>query len=58
MLIGLYDLQGRQLSDVRRQESPAGRYTETLSLVDFPDGEYLLRLVVGGKTYGEKVLKR
>ena len=58
VLIGLYDLQGRQLSDVRRQESPAGRYTETLSLVDFPDGEYLLRLVVGGKTYGEKVLKR
>jgi len=58
VLIGLYDLQGRQLSDVRKQESPVGRYTETFSLADFPDGEYLLRLVVGGKTYGEKVLKR
>ena len=58
VLIGLYDLQGRQLSDVRRQEKTVGRYTETLSLADFPDGEYLLRLVVGGKTYGEKVLKR
>ena len=58
VLIGLYDLQGRQLSDVRRQEKPVGRYTETLSLAGFPDGEYLLRLVVGGKTYGEKVLKR
>ena len=58
VLIGLYDLQGRQLSDVRRQEKTVGRYTETLSLAGFPDGEYLLRLVVGGKTYGEKVLKR
>ena len=58
VLVGLYDLQGRQLCPVRQQQSPVGNYTETFSLSDFPDGEYLLRLVVGGKTYGEKVLKR
>lgn len=56
--IGLYDLQGRQLSNLQRLQCAEGSYTETLSLSDFPDGEYLLRLTINGKAYGEKVLKR
>lgn len=56
--IGLFDLQGRQLSHIQRLQSPEGSYTEAISLNDLTAGEYLFRLTVGGKTFGEKVVKR
>lgn len=55
--VGLYDLQGRQLSATEKTFQNEGSYQKQLILKDFSIGEYLLRISVGDKVYGEKILK-
>lgn len=55
--IALYDLQGRQLSDIRKTAQIEGRYKEILSLSHLPKGEYLLRIAINNDVYGEKIIK-
>lgn len=54
----LYDLQGRQYSAIKRQVTRGQDYQECIPLQDYPEGEYLLRIVCGNKAYGEKILKQ
>lgn len=54
----LYDIQGRRYTAVQKACQSAGSYREQLPLGGLPAGEYLLRIAVGDKTYGEKILKR
>lgn len=54
----LYDIQGRRHSAVQKACQRAGSYREQLPLGKLPAGEYLLRIAVGDKIYGEKILKR
>ena len=54
----LYDIQGRRHSAVQKACQGAGSYREQLPLGELTAGEYLLRIAVGDKTYGEKILKR
>lgn len=56
--VSVFDLQGRQLSGVRRICQDAGNYQETLLLDKYPSGEYLLRIAVGDEVYGEKFFNR
>ncbi|WP_221659689.1 T9SS type A sorting domain-containing protein [Bacteroides salyersiae] len=56
--IELYDIQGRRYTAVQKTCQSAGSYREQLPLGGLPAGEYLLRIAVGDKTYGEKILKR
>lgn len=56
--IELYDIQGRRYSAVQKACQSAGSYREQLPLGELPAGEYLLRIAVGDKIYGEKILKR
>lgn len=56
--VGLYDIQGRQQSAMQKAFQSEGSYQKQFSLDGLPDGEYLLRIVVGDKIYGEKILKR
>lgn len=56
--IQLFDMQGRRLSGVHKSKQQRGIYTETISLEKFPAGEYMLRIVANGKTFGEKIVKR
>lgn len=55
--ISLFDLQGRQLANPRTKTCPAGEFNEILPLNQLPSGEYLLRLTVGEKVYGEIFMK-
>ncbi|MDR0989535.1 MAG: T9SS type A sorting domain-containing protein [Prevotellaceae bacterium] len=55
--ITLYDLQGRQWSAVARGNQGVGSYSETISLTEYPRGEYLLRIEAGKEVFGEKILK-
>lgn len=54
--VSLYDFQGRQLTVVEKVSHNAGTYQERLALDGLPEGEYLLRISVGDKVYGEKIL--
>lgn len=54
--VSLYDIQGRQLSARKKTFHTAGTYQENLELDGLPDGEYLLRISVGSKVYGEKLI--
>ena len=56
--IELYDIRGRRYTAVQKTCQSAGSYWEQLPLGGLPAGEYLLRIAVGDKTYGEKILKR
>lgn len=56
--VGLYDIQGRQLSAAQKTFQGAGTYQRRFSLAGLPTGEYLLRITVGGKVYAEKILKQ
>lgn len=53
----LYDLQGRQLTTVRRGNQIVGEYLETISISQYPKGEYLLRINLGEQAYTEKIFK-
>lgn len=55
--IQLFDMQGRQLSGTQKSKRPRGFYQENLLLDNFPNGEYMLRIVANGKVFGEKVVK-
>ncbi|MBX9188683.1 T9SS type A sorting domain-containing protein [Bacteroides sp. K03] len=55
--IGLYDLQGRQLTVSRTFSRPISSYSVLLPLSENPSGKYLLRISVGDKVYGEKIIK-
>ncbi|WP_455585551.1 T9SS type A sorting domain-containing protein [Bacteroides sp.] len=57
VVIGLYDIQGKQLSAIRKVDQAKGDYQQQLMLESLPSGEYLLRISVGNKVYGEKLLK-
>lgn len=56
--IGLYDVQGRQHSIMRKTLQNEGSYQQQFSLDMLARGEYLLRIVVGDKVYAEKILKQ
>ena len=56
--LGLYDIQGRQQSSIQKACQAEGSYQKQFPLDGLPGGEYLLRIVVGDKAYGEKILKR
>ena len=56
--IELYDIQGRRYSAVQKACQSAGSYREQFPLGKLSAGEYLLRIAIGNKTYGEKILKR
>lgn len=53
----LYDLQGRQLTTVHRGNQIVGEYLETISISQYPKGEYLLRINLGEQAYTEKIFK-
>lgn len=55
--LSLFDLQGRQLTTIQRANQPVGNYKETISMNGYPKGEYILRITVGEKVYGEKVVR-
>ena len=54
--VGLYDLQGRQLSATKKTFQNKGSYQRQFILRDFSIREFLLRISVGDKVYGEKIL--
>ena len=54
----LYDLNGHQLIATAQMQREEGFYSESISLQNFPIGEYLLRIVANDHFYGEKILKR
>nr|WP_321374652.1 T9SS type A sorting domain-containing protein [uncultured Bacteroides sp.] len=56
--ISLYDMQGRLLVNYPKTNHPEGFYQEAIALDGFQLGEYLLRIVVNDKVYGEKIIKR
>lgn len=51
----LFDLQGRQLSTIHHANQAIGHYEEAISMSRYSWGEYLLRITVGDKIYGEKL---
>lgn len=51
----LFDLQGRQISTIHHANQNIGHYEETLYMSSYSRGEYLLRITVGKKVYGEKL---
>lgn len=55
--LALFDLQGRQLTTIQRANQSAGSYKETISMSSYPKGEYILRIMLGEKVYGEKVVR-
>lgn len=55
--IALYDLQGRQLSSLRKETLAAGGYREQLSLTNLPGNEYLLQIICNDKMNGVKIVK-
>ncbi len=55
--ISLYDMQGRLLVNYPKTKHPEGFYKEAISLDGFQLGEYLLRIVVNDKVYGEKIVR-
>lgn len=56
IMIGIYDIQGRQLSAAERLSQPKGSYEQQLMFETLPRGEYLLRISVDNKVYGEKII--
>lgn len=56
--ISLYDMQGRLLVNYPKTKQPEGFYQEAIALDGFQLGEYLLRIVVNDKVYGEKIAKQ
>jgi hypothetical protein len=56
--ISLYDMQGRLLANYPKTKHPEGFYQEAIALDGFQLGEYLLRIVVNDKVYGEKLAKQ
>lgn len=54
----LYDFQGRQLSIIEKTVQNKGNYQKRISLCTFPKGEYLLRIAINNKVYGEKISKQ
>lgn len=57
ILLMLYDLQGRQLSVARHANQSIGEYQEVISMKNYPKGNYLLKIIVDKKIYGEKIVK-
>lgn len=55
--ISLYDMQGRLLINYPKTNHPEGFYQEAIALDGFQLGEYLLRILVNDKVYGEKIAK-
>lgn len=55
--ISLYDMQGRLLVNYPKTTHSSGFYQKAIFLDDFQLGEYLLRIVVNDKVYGEKIVK-
>lgn len=55
--IALYDLQGRQLSSLRKETLPAGGYREQLLLTNLPGNEFLLQIICNDKINGVKIVK-
>lgn len=58
LLFTLFDLQGRQLSSIKRQSASEQSGRESISFQAAPRGEYLLQIICNGKLYGEKILKQ
>nr|WP_320036898.1 T9SS type A sorting domain-containing protein [uncultured Bacteroides sp.] len=56
--ISLYDMQGRLLVNYPKTKQSEGFYQEAIALDGFQLGEYLLRIVVNDKVYGEKIAKQ
>ncbi len=56
IMITLYDIQGRQLSNQQKVFKPQGSYQENIPLSKYTKGEYLLQIKLGDKIIGEKVL--
>lgn len=56
--IALYDVQGRLLVSYPKTTHSTGFYQEAIALDGFQLGEYLLRIVVNDKVYGEKIAKQ
>ncbi|WP_321425140.1 T9SS type A sorting domain-containing protein [uncultured Bacteroides sp.] len=56
--ISLYDMQGRLLANYPKTKHPEGFYQKAIALDGFQLGEYLLRIVVNDKVYGEKIAKQ
>lgn len=56
--ISLYDMQGRLLINYPKTKYPEGFYQEAIALDGFQLGEYLLRIVVNDRVYGEKIIKQ
>jgi hypothetical protein len=51
-------MQGRLLVNYPKTNYPEGFYQEAIALDGFQLGEYLLRIVVNDKVYGEKIAKQ
>ena len=58
VMITLYDMQGRLLVNYPKTSQSSGYYQEAIALDGFQLGEYLLRIVVNDKVYGEKIAKQ
>jgi len=56
--INLFDMQGRLLANYPKKNCSSGFYQESISLDGYQLGEYLLRIVVNGYVYGEKIAKQ
>ena len=52
----LFDMQGRQLSSSAKMKQAKGSYLETVSIHKYQGKEFLLRIVVNEKVYGEKII--
>lgn len=53
----IFDLQGRQLSNISKRSEGLGKCREIISLSGYSKGEYILQIVAGEKVYGEKFFK-
>lgn len=53
----LTDMQGRTLERMPKRLYSNGSYSYTFSLLDYPRGEYLIRINAAAKGYTEKIMK-
>ena len=53
----LYDIQGRQLSGNMNMKQTKGFYHDTILLPESLEKEYVLRILVNEKVFGEKIIK-
>ncbi|MFC2130945.1 choice-of-anchor J domain-containing protein [Bacteroidota bacterium] len=51
--IELFNIEGQKINSINKNTLSRGTYTEEINTSNFQNGAYILKLVVGGKTYSK-----